>query len=252
MSSAKTLFHLPPFDVLFPVIFGHLELSDVWRLRTVCKGLHILCWDYFIDVCTSLSVLTLPSPTDETHTGSPLPPDCLGVGPGINILKKCTRLGSLRISSHPGTRTEESRRYFCALMAALAVNSACTLKRLCLRYVDIRETTPILLHLRQRCSELEELDLCGVSGPVISILPQLVTGDSLQRLTLTDLNQPLTHTPLPVMSLVNLKYISVSKPQGYHINPVSKDTTLHALLGSSTVEPTLVDALGPKECVLIN
>lgn len=185
----------------------------------MCRALHAHCWDYFTNTCTSLSVLTVPSPLEHAPARShPCLNSSLGVGPGVSILRKSRSIRDLTISSSPKDLAHlVEPSYFSSLLTGL-VTGNCNLKKLSFRGVSLEATVHLLERVSLKCRELEELEVCGVTGQVQAILPALVThcssdsGGSLHRLSITNLiNQPLTHPPLPTWSLHKLKHFSVSR-----------------------------------------
>lgn len=203
--ATATLFDLPPQDILFTHIFSHLDLFDIWTLRLTCKELHGLCWDYLINACECLSVILAHS---SSHT---LPHSSIGLGAGITILKNCNKLHNLEIISLPEVEldTKSVQKLWVVL-----VDSDCALKRLCFRGVNLCDLVPLTKGLSRKCSELRELELCGPAseGEVSELLSQLLQHckHSLQRLSIENITLCPTQPLLPIQSLTELKYFSVS------------------------------------------
>lgn len=175
-------------------------------LRLVCTEMYCLCWDYFSNVCVSLSVCL-------SSTGA-LPPASMvvGLGAGIAILKHSKKVRSVKIDSvgsggrsHPG---------FQELLRAL-IEGVAVLKGLCFSGVDLSNAVPLLQRLSLKCEELAELELCGVELGTKSpqwILALLLkhSKKTLLKLSIQDLSfSPFQ--PLPAELLSGLRCLSVSQ-----------------------------------------
>lgn len=217
-----TLFDLPAQDVLFTHIFAYLQALDIWTLRLASKRLHELCWDYFINVCTSLTVVIQPpsSPPSTSHHPPPPTPSALGVCAGSSILTRSNKISNLEVVLRSEVPSESGDRFVRVLLTALTA-SDCELQRLCLRGVNLGTllADPTLRrHLPPKCSRLSVLELCGPwrreKGEALqpSLLQLMVccSGGQLESLTIQCLEQPLNQPPLPVQDLTGLRHISVS------------------------------------------
>lgn len=206
---AATFFHLPAQDVLFSRIFSYLGLLDIWRLRSVSTQLHSLCWDYFSNVCSRL-IVTISSQQDSSP-----PPNMLGLGAGIAILKTSMKMQSLEIVSSLAGVEPSSGSYpgFRKLLGAL-LNSDGALKRLCFSSIDLSSAVPLLEGVSLKCQELKELELCSVVVEHVSmqwILAQLLRHSKQSLLKLSIKNLAFSPSqPLPVESFSGLRYFSVS------------------------------------------
>lgn len=204
-----TVFDLPPLDVLFTHIFGYLGALEIWRLRLVCRDLHSLCWEYFTNVCTSLSVDLYPVESSIVTSD-------LGLGAGITILRKCKKVRSLEIASSEVELAGKSLggNGFYEVLSALIDADIGLLRRLCFSCTDFSTVIPLIDNLSLKCCQLEELELCDVVTDVVSvqwILSQLLQYSkySLQKLSIEELTLPPSHQ-LPIKSLSGLRYFSVS------------------------------------------
>ena len=201
-----TVFDLPPLDVLFTHIFGYLETLDIWRLRLVCRGLHNLCWDYFTNVCTSLSVNLYPVESTVASVTSEL-----RLGAGITILRKCKKVRSLSIEGKLAGKSNGFRE----VLSAVIDSDTSLLRRLCFSYTDFSTSVvPLMDKLSLKCCRLEELELCGVVADMVSvqwILSCLLqhSKSSLQKLSIEELKIPPSHQ-LPITALSGLRHFSVS------------------------------------------
>ena len=211
---AATIFDLPPYDVLFPHIFSHLEVVDIWKLRRVCKDLHKLCWDYFTNVCSSLSF-----PFNDNH---------LGADAGVVILRKCTKLEELEIN---GSHNQENKKWLHKLLSSL-IEGDSLVRKLHFKCVCIDSTMfPLLDGLSKTCHQLTHLELFRTEiteAPVQFFLFQMLkhTNGTLQELSMNCLNLTPDHPPL-INMLTGLIRFSVS--------PLSKlcTRTGHSEIGHS-------------------
>lgn len=199
--AVKTLFDLPPLDVLFTQIFSYLRLQDIWVLRLVCNEMHSLCWDYFSNVCVSLSVCL------ASDCGQCLD-SMVGLGAGIAIFRKSRRIQSLEISGLDRTAKPAGLE---ELLHTLIMADG-VLKRLRFSRVDLRSTAPLLERLSSKCQELKELELCCIGTlPVQWTLAKLLqhSKQTLLKLSIKDVIFSPSQ-PLPVEPLSSLRYLSVS------------------------------------------
>lgn len=203
ISRGTTLLDLPQQDVLFTHIFSYLRPQDIWTLRLTSRELHDLCWDYFVNVCRSLSV-TL----NQNFSGS-----SLGVSAGVTILRRSKKIRHFEITSSPAVAgREHTREYFYKVLVALTESDS-TLEGLCFRGVDLSVMLPLMDSLSQKCGGLKELELYSATvgeGSVQDILSRLLQRckHSLVKLSTRNisfsLNQPLS------VALLSLKHFSVS------------------------------------------
>lgn len=171
-------------------------------LRLVCHEMHSLCWDYFSNVCVSLSVCL------ASDCGQYLD-SMVGLGAGIAIFRKSRRIQSLKISGLD--RKVESAAGLQELLRTLIAADG-VLKRLCFSRVDLSSTVPLLERLSLKCQELKELELCCIGTLSVQwTLAKLLqhSKQTLLKLSIKDVIFSPSQ-PLPVKLLYSLRYLSVS------------------------------------------
>ena len=195
-----TLFDVPSHDVLFTHIFSNLRLIDIWNLRLVSRELHCLCWDYFINVCDTLSVTS-----QITHSSS------LCVAAGINILSKCEKVRCLEVICGD----QEVSTFFGKLLREVIRNENIVLKRVCFIGIDFTSITSELMDsFAIKCCKLREFKLRGIlvrEIPAEDIIAKLIKHckQNLLKLSIMNLISPLIR-PLSRETLPSLKCLSVS------------------------------------------
>lgn len=211
MEEDVSLFSLPLHDVVFPYIFSHFDILEIWRFRTVCRRLMDIADEYF-RVCFSLAI-------QDTHVADYF-------GAVHNILSKCEHLVEFRLvglhygSVVPASYSGAISKYK-TLLTTLATQRVrlgesfgfLKLKRLCLERLELTETHKVIGRLAACCSRLEELVLCSTS-PFDDEALELLTSQSdhtkLVKLTVRNV-QIQGHSLLNLVAQCpNLKHLCVS------------------------------------------
>lgn len=178
----------------------------------MCRDLHSLCWDYFTNVCTSLSVDLHPVQLHVESSKASSVTSELGLGAGIAILRRCRKVRRLKIASSEAELAGKPNGFY-GVLSALIVSDISLLRRLCFSCTDFSTVIPLLDDLSLKCCQLEELVLCDVTGvvPVQWVLSRLLqhSKSSLQKLSIEELTIPPSHQ-LPIRALSGLRHFSVS------------------------------------------
>ena len=191
-------------DILFNHLFLYLDTLDVWKLRLACSKMHELCWDYFENACSSLSL------TSNEGSRQPGKSPCVGFGAGVNILQvaNCKHLHALRIT---GKCNETEERNFVKL-TSLLVEKDMMLKRLVLSDLDLSCVVSYVDSISAKCFNLEELELSRIvmSRTIQWFLQCLLQHNrsTLRKLVLDSLAFA-PNDPLPTKPLTALQYFSV-------------------------------------------
>ena len=200
-SEQASFFSLPLRDVVFPHIFCHLNIAEIWRFRAVSRQCLFVTGEYF-RTCPSLVIdLSRRQNVD-------------GYFQTLNrILKECESLQKFHLkgvhSSYviPATLATDQH----ALLLSTIVNNGLVLRGLYLENIELRETHDWMIKLSHSCFQLKELLLCSITpfdDEALDLLTLSCT--SLVRLTLR--NVPIKgHSLLRLVSQSsNLKHLCVS------------------------------------------
>ena len=211
MEEGVSLFSLPLHDVVFPYIFCHFDILEIWQFRTVCRRFMAIT-DEFFRVCFSLAI-------QETHVA-----DCFGAV--HSILNKCEHLVEFRLvglhygSVVPASYSGAISKYE-TLLTVLATRRVrvgesfglLKLRRLCLECLELTETHKVIGRLAACCSQLEELVVCSVSpfdDEALEVLTSQSDHTKLVNLTVRNV-QIQGHSLLKLVAQCpNLKHLCVS------------------------------------------
>ena len=212
-----TFFHLPQEDIVFPLIFHHLDTVVVWRLRCVCRSLRKLCEDYFETFCPTISFREIRANCIESKYLQDRA--CI-----LRALRACKRLKhvSLYLSSAADcagstTSTNTLQKTSCTLFNSIChMHPGCRLVSLALVNVDCSRCSDVGSSwegLGERCRTLEELHIEDVSQFNDVCLENVAkTCTSLLRLTLKSLPRMQgVYLPRLAEKSMQLEMMNVSK-----------------------------------------
>lgn len=194
-------FRLPAHDIVFPHIFIHLDVLEVWRCRAVSHGFMALC-NEFLRVTPTLDFRPYRDALQQ-HTRT-----------FVRILQMSEQLQRFYLRGHncrsvlPATLADQHQ----ALVTAMISRAPPVLKVLSLESVDLHQVHSCMRELARHCSHLEELTLSSVV-PFDDESLELVTGESrgLKRVMLRNISAIQGHSLLNLASRCpNLKHLSVS------------------------------------------
>ena len=167
---------LPLYDVVFPHIFQHLDLLEIWNFRAVSTKCLAIATEYF-RVCLSISV-------DLSRQLGYFRVFC-------HILNRCEQLRSFHLKGiHcnlvlPAAMVSKHE----SLLFLLADQpSQTSLLRLKLENLELHPTHECFRRLSDSCSCLKELTLCSITpfdDEALSLLTRNCT--TLEKLTLRNL-----------------------------------------------------------------
>ena len=152
-----TFFHLPREDIVFPLIFVHLDTVVTWKLRRVCRGFWKLCEDYFETFCPAVVYREL----DESTSGSLEDRACV-----CRALNVCKKLKHINLHLLPECVGLQQKTCHSLMRCVWHVHSECQLVSLRLINVDCtgcKEAQPGWEMLGDRCKVLRELHVESVS-----------------------------------------------------------------------------------------
>ncbi len=217
-------FRLPVRDVVFPHIFAHLGVLEVWRCRAVCRKFLAVCNEFFrVSPTLDLRPYQLQL---QRHGGT-----------FVRILQATEQLQRFYLrgvncsSVLPATLAEQHQALVNALISRGTPAPPLALRVLSLENVDLHQLHSCMRELAAHCAHLEELTLSSVA-PFDDESLELVSGEcrSLERLTLRNL--PVRgHSLLKLASRCpSLKHLTVSRvssnsitwaPASMHVTSVS-------------------------------
>ncbi len=197
-------FSLPVHDVVFPHVFVHLDVLEVWRCREVCSRFLALCNEYF-RVTPSLDLRPYRDQLQHyTRT-------FLHMLHATEQLQRFYLRGVNCATVLPATLAERHQALVTALISRQTPAPLSNLRVLSLENVDLHQAHNCMRQLARHCTQLKELTLSSVV-PFDDESLGLVTQDckGLERLTLR--NVPIRgHSLLKLASQCpNLKCLGVS------------------------------------------
>ena len=151
-----TFFHLPRDDILFSLIFLHLEAHEVWALRLVCREFCCLCDEYFSTFCTCIAYNELLLEEARTLRNRTRTAKALGASKKLKNISVCL--------SNQETWSIKLQRASNLLMTTVwRLHEDCHLARLSLVAVDYSLKNSDWRRLGERCRFLRELHIEDMS-----------------------------------------------------------------------------------------
>jgi len=199
-----SFFSLPLHDVVFPRIFCHLDILEIWEFRTICRRFLAIC-DEFFRVCFSL---TIHDSDVVNHYGAV-----------YSILGRCQHLLEFRLiglhytSVVPSSYGGIISKYTALLTTLTSRGESVKLRRLCLKNLELTEMYKMMSKLAVCCSQLDELVLCSISpfdDEALDILMSQCNHMKLVKLTVRNLRIQGRSLLKLVSQCPNLKYLCVS------------------------------------------
>ena len=170
------IFSLPLYDVVFPHIFQHLDVLEIWSFRSVSRKCLAITSEYF-RVCLSMSV-------DLSRQLEYFRVYC-------HILNRCEQLRSFHLKGvhcNLVLPTAMVSKHESLLFLLADQPSRTSLLRLELENLELHPTHECFRRLAHSCSHLKELTLCSVT-PFDDEALTLLTRNcrNLEKLTLRNL-----------------------------------------------------------------
>ena len=201
---AVSFFSLPLHDVVFPHIFCHLEILEVWQFRSVCSRFLAICDDFF-RVCFSLTI-------HDSHVANHF-------GAVYSILGRCQHLVEFRLiglhysSVLPSSYSGIIKKYEALLTILTSSGESVKLRRLSLKSLELTALHKMMSRLAICCSQLDEIVLCSISSfddEALDILMSQCNHMKLVKLTVRNLHIQGRSLLKLVSQCPNLKYLCVS------------------------------------------